>query len=146
MQNKTLVQEILAHAKEAHDYVVRMRRDFHKHPETGFAEIRTSGVIAEGLKQMGLQVQTDIAKTGVVATLQVEGASSTVAFRADMDALPITEENDLEFKSQNEGVSHACGHDANMAMLLGAAKLMVQLKDKLKRQIKKQRYRYLCRP
>lgn len=136
MQNKTLVQEILAHAKEAHDYVVRMRRDFHKHPETGFAEIRTSGVIAEGLKQMGLQVQTDIAKTGVVATLQVEGASSTVAFRADMDALPITEENDLEFKSQNEGVSHACGHDANMAMLLGAAKLMVQLKDKLKRQIK----------
>ena len=136
MQNKTLVQEILAHAKEAHDYVVRMRRDFHKHPETGFAEIRTSGVIAEGLKQMGLQVQTDIAKTGVVATLQVDGASSTVAFRADMDALPITEENDLEFKSQNEGVSHACGHDANMAMLLGAAKLMVQLKDKLKRQIK----------
>lgn len=136
MQNKTLIQEILAHAKEAHDYVVRMRRDFHKHPETGFAEIRTSGVIAEGLKQMGLQVQTDIAKTGVVATLQVDGASSIVAFRADMDALPITEENDLEFKSQNEGVSHACGHDANMAMLLGAAKLMVQLKDKLKRQIK----------
>jgi carboxypeptidase Ss1 len=136
MQNKTLIQEILAHAKESHDYVVRMRRDFHKHPETGFAETRTSGVIAEGLKQMGLQVQTDIAKTGVVATLQVDGASSTVAFRADMDALPISEENDLEFKSQNEGVSHACGHDANMAMLLGAAKLMVQLKDKLKRQIK----------
>ncbi len=136
MQNKTLIQEILAHAREAHDYVVRMRRDFHKHPETGFAETRTSGVIAEGLKQMGLQVQTDIAKTGVVATLQVDGASSTVAFRADMDALPITEENDLEFKSQNEGVSHACGHDANMAMLLGAAKLMVQMKDKLKRQIK----------
>lgn len=136
MHNKTLIQEILAHAKDAHDYVISMRRDFHKHPETGFAEIHTSGVIAEELKQLGLQVETDIAKTGVVATLQVDGASGTVAFRADMDALPITEENDLEFKSQNEGVSHACGHDANMAMLLGAAKLMVQLKDKLKRQIK----------
>ena len=136
MPNKTLTQEILTHAKEIHDYVIKMRRDFHKHPETGFGETRTSGVIAEELKRLGLQVQTEIAKTGVVATLQVDGASSTVAFRADMDALPITEENDLEFKSQNEGVSHACGHDANMAMLLGAARLMVQLKDKLKRQVK----------
>lgn len=136
MQTKPLTQEILAHAKEAHDYVIRMRRDFHKHPETGFTEIRTSGVIAEELKRLGLHVQTDIAKTGVVGSLYVDGASSTVAFRADMDALPILEENNLEFKSQNEGISHACGHDANMAMLLGAARLMVQLKDKLKRQVK----------
>jgi carboxypeptidase Ss1 len=136
MQTKTLAQEILDHAKKVHDYVIRMRRDFHRYPETGFAETRTAGIIAEELKRLGLQVQTDIAKTGVVATLQVDGASSTVAFRADMDALPITEENDLEFKSLNEGVSHACGHDANMAMLLGAARLMVQLKDKLKRQVK----------
>ncbi len=136
MQTKALTQEILAHAREVHDYVIRMRRDFHKHPETGFTEIRTSRVIAEELKQMGLHVQTDIAKTGVVGTLRVDRASGTVAFRADMDALPIQEENDLEFKSQNEGVSHACGHDANMAMLLGTARLMVQLKDKLKRQVK----------
>ncbi|MFN3532053.1 MAG: M20 family metallopeptidase [Candidatus Brocadia sp.] len=85
---------------------------------------------------MGLHVQTDIAKTGVVGTLHVDEATSSVAFRADMDALPIQEENNLEFKSQNEGVSHACGHDATMAMLLGAASLMVQLKDKLKRQVK----------
>lgn len=131
-----LTQEILTHAKELHDYIIRMRRDFHKHPETGFAETRTSSVIAEELKRLGLYVQTGIAKTGVVGTLEVDGASSTVAFRADMDALPITEENSLEFKSQNEGVSHACGHDANMAMLLGAVKLMVQLKDKLKRNVK----------
>ncbi|NUO08676.1 MAG: amidohydrolase [Candidatus Brocadia sp.] len=133
---KTLAQEILGRAKEVHEYVIRMRRDFHQHPETGFAEIRTAGVIAEELKRLGLQVQTEIAKTGVVGILQVDEASGTVAFRADMDALPITEENDLVFKSQNEGVSHACGHDANMAMLLGAAKLMVQLKDRLKRQVK----------
>ena len=103
----SLTQEILTHAKELHDYIVKMRRDFHKHPETGFEETRTSSVIAEELKRLGLYVQTGIAKTGVVGALEVDGASSTVAFRADMDALPITEENSLEFKSQNEGVSHA---------------------------------------
>lgn len=132
----SLTQEILTHAKELHDYIVKMRRDFHKHPETGFAETRTSSVIAEELRRLGLHVQAGMAKTGVVGTLEVGGASGTVAFRADMDALPITEENSLEFKSQNEGVSHACGHDANMAMLLGAVKLMAQLKDKLKRNVK----------
>lgn len=136
MQNNELAQEIIARAKDIHDYVVRMRRDFHKHPETGFLETRTSGVIAEELKRMGISVQTNIAKTGVVGTLPIPDAKKTVAFRADMDALPITEENCLEFKSQNEGVSHACGHDANMAMLLGAARLMTMLQGKLKRQVK----------
>ena len=136
MQNKTLTQEILTLAKGIHEYVIQMRRDFHKHPETGFAETRTSNVIADELKRLGLQVQTGIATTGIAGILDVHGASGTVAFRADMDALPITEENELEFKSQNEGVSHACGHDANMAMLLGTVKLMVQLKDKLKRRVK----------
>jgi len=131
-----LIQEILTRAKGIHDYVIRMRRDFHKHPETGFTEIRTAGVIAEELRRLGLHVQTDIAKTGVVGALQVKGAAGTVAFRADMDALPVAEENNLDYKSQNEGVSHACGHDANMAMLLGAAKLMVQMKDKLRRNVK----------
>ncbi|MEK6622525.1 MAG: amidohydrolase, partial [Planctomycetota bacterium] len=136
MQNNELAQEIIARAKDIHDYVVRMRRDFHKHPETGFLETRTSGVIAEELKRMGISVQTNIAKTGVVGTLPIPDAKKAVAFRADMDALPITEENCMEFKSQNEGVSHACGHDANMAMLLGAAKLMTMLQGKLKRQVK----------
>lgn len=136
MQNQELAQEIIARAKDIHDYVVRMRRDFHKHPETGFLETRTSGVIAEELKRMGISVQTNIAKTGVVGTIPIPDARKTVAFRADMDALPITEENCLEFKSKNEGVSHACGHDANMAMLLGTAKLITMLQDKLKRQVK----------
>ena len=123
--------------KGIHDYVIQMRRDFHKHPETGFVETRTSSVIADELKRLGLQVQTGIATTGVVGVLEVHRAAMHVAFRADMDALPITEENELEFKSKNEGVSHACGHDANMAMLLGAVKLMrLQLKDKLKRRVK----------
>ncbi|MCF6158274.1 MAG: amidohydrolase [wastewater metagenome] len=136
MQDKTLTQEIVVGAKKIHDYVIRLRRNFHEYPETGFHEVRTSHVIAEELKRLGLHVQTGIAKTGVVGTLPVHGASRTVAFRADMDALPIAEENDCEFKSKHEGISHACGHDANMAMLLGAARLMVQFKDKLKRQVK----------
>ena len=109
MQDNTLLQEILTRAKGIHDYIIQMRRDFHKHPEMGFTEIRTSAVIAEELKKMGLRVQTGIAKTGVIGTLDVDGATTTVAFRADMDALPIKEENDLEYKSQNDGVAHACG-------------------------------------
>ncbi len=136
MDNKMVAQEILAHARKILNYIIEMRRDFHKYPETGFHETRTAKVIAEELRRLGFDVQTDIAKTGVVGTLQVDGAASTVAFRADMDALPITEENDLEFKSQNEGVAHACGHDANMAMLLGTAKLMMHMRDKLKRRVK----------
>src|SRR3990172_5168119 len=92
--------------------------------------------LTQEIKRLGLLVQTDIGKTGVVGTLPINGATSTVAFRADMDALPITEENDLEFKSQNEGTAHAYGHHANMPMLLGAAKLMAQFKDKLKRNVK----------
>lgn len=136
MQNRTMTEEILTNARRIHDYIVRMRRNFHEYPETGFNEFRTSGVIAEELRQLGLSVQTDVAKTGIVATLQVDGASRTVVFRADMDALPVTEENDLGFKSRNEGISHACGHDANMAMLLGTARLAAQLRDKLKRHIK----------
>jgi len=136
LQNKSLTQEIQNHAMALHDYIIKFRREFHKYPETGFNEFRTSKVIAEELKLLGLLVQTDIGKTGVVGTLPINGATSTVAFRADMDALPITEENDLEFKSQNEGTAHACAHDANMAMLLGAAKLMAQFKDKLKRNVK----------
>lgn len=136
MDNRTVAQEILIHAREILDYVIEMRRDFHKYPETGFQEIRTAGVIVEELRKLGFDVQTDIAKTGVVGTLQVNGATGTVAFRADMDALPITEENALEFKSRNEGIAHACGHDANMAMLLGTAKLIVRMRDRLKRRVK----------
>lgn len=136
MQDKILTQEIVTHAKGIHDYIIQMRRSFHEYPEIGFNEVRTSGVVAEELKRLGIHVETDVAKTGVIGSLQVSGASRTVAFRADMDALPITEENELDFKSKNEGVSHACGHDANIAMLLGAARLVTQLKDKLKRQVK----------
>lgn len=131
-----LTNKILMYAREAYNYIIERRRDFHKYPETGFLETRTSHVIAEELKRMGFSVQSGIAKTGVVGILEVSGAKSTVAFRADMDALPIAEENDLEFKSQNEGLSHACGHDASMAMLLGTARIITQLKDDLKRQVK----------
>ncbi|MCF6150244.1 MAG: amidohydrolase [Candidatus Kuenenia sp.] len=136
MPDQELVQSILLHARDAQDYIVRMRRDFHKYPELSFNETRSAQVIAAELKQLGLHVQTGIAKTGIIASLPVAGATRTVAFRADMDALPIEEENDLDYKSSREGIFHACGHDANMAMLLGAAKIIVSLKDKLKRQVR----------
>src|SRR3989338_11637629 len=107
LQNKSLTQEIQNHARALHDYIIKFRREFHKYPETGFNEFRTSRTIAEELKLLGLLVQTNIGKTGVVGTLPINGVTSTVAFRADMDALPITKANDVEFKSQKEGRADA---------------------------------------
>lgn len=136
MLSKEIIRSILSHARDAQGYIVKMRRDFHKYPELSFNETRTSEVIAAELRQLGFNVQTGIGKTGIVASLQVDNATRTVAFRADMDALPIEEENDLDYKSSHEGIFHACGHDANMAMLLGAARIIVSLKDLLKRHVR----------
>lgn len=136
MQDQEIIRSILLHARDSYDYIVKMRRYFHKYPELSFNETRTAQVIAEELKKLGLHVQTGIAKTGIIASLPLSNAARTVAFRADMDALPIEEENDLDYKSSYDGIFHACGHDANMAMLLGAAKIIVSLKDKLKRQVR----------
>jgi len=100
------------------------RRDFHMHPELGFQEVRTASKIAELLDSWGYQVRTGVGKTGVVADLG-EG-KPVVAIRADMDALPIQETNEVPYKSKNEGVMHACGHDAHMAIALGVAKILAQ--------------------
>ena len=104
------------------------RQDFHQHPELGFQEVRTAGVVAQTLGEMGLEVQTGIAKTGVVGYLG-EGAP-VIAIRADMDALPILEATSLPFSSQNAGVMHACGHDAHSAILLGVARMLNEMKDR----------------
>ncbi|MBM4054815.1 MAG: amidohydrolase [Planctomycetes bacterium] len=136
VQDQEIARSVLLLARDSHEYIVKMRRDFHKYPELSFSETRTAKVIAAELEHMGFHVQTGIAKTGVIASLPVANAARTVAFRADMDALPIEEENDVDYKSSYEGIFHACGHDANMAMLLGAAKIIISLKDKLKRQVR----------
>ncbi|QGU94585.1 amidohydrolase [Clostridium bovifaecis] len=110
--------------------LISLRRDFHEHPELGFQEFRSQEIIENYLKECGLEV-TKMAKTGVVGLLKGGQPGPTLLMRADMDALPMTEENDVPYKSKNEGVMHSCGHDGHMAMLLIAAKILSGNKEKL---------------
>ncbi len=103
--------------------IIEWRRDFHMHPELGFHELRTSVRVAEELEKLGYRVRRGVGRTGVVADLGEEGGRC-IAIRADMDALPIFEENDVPYRSQNDGTMHACGHDSHTAMALGAAKIL----------------------
>ncbi|MBB1317722.1 amidohydrolase [Shewanella sp. SR43-4] len=124
---------------EVESKVIAWRRDFHQHPELSNREFRTSEVIAKHLKSLGLEVQTGIAHTGVVAMLKGGKPGPLIALRADMDALPVTEVVDLPFASkvidtyrgQKVGVMHACGHDTHVAMLMGVADNLVKVKDSL---------------
>jgi amidohydrolase len=115
--------------------VIRLRRDFHEHPELGFEERRTSSVIARYLADLGLEVKTGLARTGVVGLMAGSGPGKTLMLRADMDALPVQELNELDYRSSTPGVMHACGHDGHMAILLGAAKLLASLKTSLNGQV-----------
>ena len=118
------------------DELIGLRRDFHKHPELGFEEHRTSEIVANYLEKCGLNVKRGIAKTGVVALLEEDVQGPTLLLRADMDALPIQEENEVPYKSVNNGVMHACGHDGHIAMLLVAAKILSDYREKIKGNIK----------
>ena len=111
------------------DQMTGWRHDFHRHPELGFEEHRTSARIAELLQTFGLEVHTGVGGTGVVGVLQRGNGAASVAFRADMDALPITETGQADWRSQNDGVMHACGHDGHTSMLLGAAAHLAQHGD-----------------
>jgi len=115
---------MLAKAHALSPQMVAWRRDFHMHPELGFQEARTATKVAEYLESWGYQVRTGVGKTGVVADFGQ--GKPIVAIRADMDALPIQEANDVPYKSKNDGIMHACGHDAHMAIALGAAKMLTQ--------------------
>jgi amidohydrolase len=119
--------------------LIAMRRDLHEHPELAFEEVRTSGIVAQRLKALGLEVQTGVAKTGVVGLLR-GGASGpgakTLAIRADMDALPILEENDIEYRSQIDGKMHACGHDGHTSILLTVADILSKRRAELKGNVK----------
>ncbi len=118
---------MLKPAYQLQEDLVEWRRDFHMHPELGFNEIRTSGRVAEELEKLGYRVRRNVGRTGVVADLGDE-TGPCIAIRADMDALPIQEANDVAYKSQNEGVMHACGHDSHTAMVLGVAALLAKEK------------------
>jgi len=106
-----------------------IRRDLHEHPELGFQEVRTSGIVAEALRGFGLEVTTGIGGTGVVGVLKGTRPGRTIGLRADMDALPIDEQTNLPWSSKTPGVMHACGHDAHTTMLLGAARYLAESRD-----------------
>lgn len=109
--------------------VVGWRRYLHRHPELSFEEFDTADFIAEKLTAMGYAVKRNVGGTGVTASFESEKPGPVIAFRADMDALPILEETDLPFESERAGIMHACGHDGHMAVLLGTAQVISQLKE-----------------
>jgi len=140
----SLQKEIERLAKEVEPKVIEWRRDIHQNPELGNREIRTSKLVAEHLRSLGMEVKTNIAHTGVVGILKGQKDTPVVALRADMDALPVTELVDVPFASKVKatymgkevGVMHACGHDAHTAGLMGVAVVLSKLKDKLPGTVK----------
>lgn len=118
------------------DQVISIRRDIHEHPELGMQEFRTSKLVAKELDQLGLEVQTGVGKLGVIGLLKGSEEGKTLLLRADMDALPLDELTDLPFKSKTPEVMHACGHDVHTATLLGAAKVLTELREDIKGNIK----------
>jgi amidohydrolase len=118
------------------ELVINTRRDLHRIPETGYTEKKTSAYVADYLNREGLEVQTGIAQYGVVGLLNTDRPGPTLLIRADMDALPLQEDTGLEFASTNDGVMHACGHDAHMAMGLAAATVLNKIKDDLTGAVK----------
>jgi amidohydrolase len=135
---------ISAKADAIEQKVIEWRQDFHKNPELSNREFRTSAIIAKHLQSLGLEVKTSVAVTGVVAILKGDKPGPVIALRADMDALPVTESNDLSYKSivkanyngKETGVMHACGHDGHVAILMGVAEILTSMKKDLKGTIK----------
>jgi len=114
-----------------HDELIALRRDLHAHPELGFEEVRTSGIVAGSLEALGIEVQRGIGKTGVVGVIRGKRCDSgrMIGLRADMDALPMTEDNTFEHRSTKPGLMHGCGHDGHTAILLGAARYLAQTRN-----------------
>ena len=110
-------------AKKISDWIIDIRRELHKYPELMYEEVKTSALVRRELDKLGIQYQSPIAETGVLASIG-NGKGPCVALRADMDALPIHEETDVPFRSEVDGKMHACGHDCHTAMLLGAARIL----------------------
>jgi amidohydrolase len=144
VQGQPLSTEIDRLSAGVESKVIEWRRDIHQHPELGNREFRTAKLVAAHLESLGLEVRTGVAHTGVVALLRGGKPGPVVALRADMDALPVTEEVDLPFASKvrttwagkESGVMHACGHDTHVAILMGVAEVLVQLKGQLPGTVK----------
>lgn len=128
--------KLLDQAKGLQEQIVTWRRCFHEIPELGLDLPKTSALVAQELTAMGIDIQTGLAQSGVVGLIRGNKDGPTFALRADMDALPVTEETGVPFASKHPGRMHACGHDAHMAMLLGAAKLLMEHRLKLRGNVK----------
>lgn len=118
------------------EQLIADRRDFHRHPELAYSEHRTARIIAERLSQYGYEVRTGVGQTGVIGLLRFDEPGRTLLYRADMDALPIEEQNEVDYRSQNPGAMHACGHDAHLAIALGVAKLIADDRAGLRGNLK----------
>ena len=128
--------DFLKEAQELFEYTQSLRRDFHIHPELGFKEIRTSGIVARELTELGLKVNTGVADTGVVTLIEGKKANPVILARFDMDALPIMEDTGAEYASINPGVMHACGHDGHVAIGLTLARLLCSHQKELPGTVK----------
>ncbi|MEM4952243.1 MAG: amidohydrolase [Ignisphaera sp.] len=127
--------KIINYSRSLNDYIIKLRREIHMYPELRFEEYRTAQLVLDELSAMGIETFR-VAGTGVIGVVRGSGNNGIVALRADMDALPIHEENDVFYKSRIPGRMHACGHDAHVAMLLGAAKVLNELRDYLNGSVK----------
>ncbi len=135
--NASREDEIARAAESLRAKLIETRRDFHMHPELSNREERTSRAVAEKLRALGLdEVKTGVGKYGVVALLKGKQPGGVVAVRADMDALPIQETINVLYKSRNDGVKHACGHDAHMTIELGVAEILSKMRDQIRGSIK----------
>ncbi len=123
-------------AAQLNDELIALRRDLHQHPETAFEEVRTAGIVARELAALGMEVQTGIGTTGVIGLLEGAHDGPTVLVRADMDALPIHEENEFEYASTVPNKMHACGHDGHVSISLAVAKMLSAHKDSMRGRIK----------
>jgi len=130
------MNDFLKQAEELFPYTQTLRRDFHMHPELGFREVRTGGIVAKELETLGIEVTKGVGKTGVVGYLEGSKPGPTILLRFDMDALPITEDTGAEYASQNNGVMHACGHDGHTAIGLTVAKMLHAYREELAGNIK----------
>lgn len=128
--------KVLELAQKHHSTIIDIRRDIHRNPEIGFEVQRTAAIAATECKKLGFIVKEGVGKTGVVADLIVDPSAPTIALRADMDALPMQETGTCEYKSTVDGAAHMCGHDAHTAMLIGGARILAEMKDELKNNVR----------
>ncbi|QUI25038.1 amidohydrolase [Vallitalea pronyensis] len=131
-----MTDNIREKAKDIEARLIDIRRDIHAHPEIGFEVERTADLVADELQKLGMEVRKQVGISGVIGTLRGKHPGKTILLRADMDCLPIEEENDVPYRSKHEGLMHACAHDAHTTWLLGAAMILADYKEQLHGNVK----------